>query len=108
MPGEIFVHRNIGNVINLSDMSCMSVLEYSIGVLQVKHIIVCGHYNCGAVKAAIDLPRDAQGVINNWIDPIRRVALDNEEELNELSKADAPNRYSHVLCYHFPEFYKHM
>lgn len=85
-PGEVFVHRNIANIVNMSDLSCMSVLQYAIGVLRVKHVIVCGHYGCGGVKAAYE--NSVEGVIDHWIEPIKQIARDNAEQRQSPS-ADA-------------------
>lgn len=64
-PGEVFVHRNVGNLVVHSDLNCLSVLQFSVEVLKVKHIIVCGHYGCGAVSGV--LSKERLGMIENWI-----------------------------------------
>eukprot|EP00210_Caulerpa_lentillifera_P007001 g6695.t1 len=71
--GEIFVHRNVGNVVNLEDTNCMAVLEYGIGALKVKHVIVCGHYGCGAIKAALSVPPETIGFTNGWITQVKEI-----------------------------------
>jgi carbonic anhydrase len=80
-PGQVFVQRNVGNLATHKDMNCMSCLEYGVTALKVKHIIVCGHYNCGAVRAALELPCRTAGLVNLWIQDIREVRDKNAEEL---------------------------
>jgi carbonic anhydrase len=82
-PGEMFVHRNIANVIDLQDLNMLSVLQYAVSVLKVKHIIVCGHYGCGGIKAAIS--KTDLGFINKWLLNIKDVYAGNRKELDQLS-----------------------
>ncbi|WP_395338767.1 carbonate dehydratase [Ningiella sp. W23] len=84
MPGDIFVHRNVANMVIHTDFNCLSVLQYAIDVLKVKHVIVCGHYGCGGVEAA--LKSDKMGLIDNWLLHIRDIAAEHESELNGLSQ----------------------
>lgn len=82
-PGEIFVHRNIANVVVNTDMNLLSVLDYSVNQLKVKHVIVCGHYGCGGVKASIG--RKEVGIIDNWLLNIKEVYRNNAQELQSLN-----------------------
>ena len=72
-PGEVFVQRNVGNLAIHQDMNTMSCLEYAVTALKVKHVIVCGHYGCGAVRASLELPCKSGGLVNLWIQDIRGV-----------------------------------
>eukprot|EP00887_Chlorella_sp_A99_P005685 scaffold1.g5685.t1 len=87
-PGEVFVQRNVGNLATHKDMNVMSCMEYAVGVLKVKHICVVGHYNCGAVKAALTLPCKTPGLVNLWINDIRDTRNKNTRLLRAL-KGDA-------------------
>ncbi len=82
MPGEVFVHRNIANLVIHTDMNCLSVLQFAVEVLQVKHIIVCGHYGCGGVKAALENQR--HGLIDNWLRHIQDTANLYAEILSQI------------------------
>ena len=91
-PGEVFVHRNIANVVVHTDLNCLSVLQYAIDVLEVSHIIICGHYGCGGIKAALD--NHSHGLIDNWLRHIKDVIRFNE---NEFEGLDYNSKYAR-LC----------
>ena len=88
-PGEIFVHRNIANMVVHTDLNLLSVLQYSVEVLKVKHIIVCGHYGCGGVKAA--MTQQSFGIINKWLRNIKDVYRIHKDEVD-----NAPNETAKV------------
>lgn len=89
-PGEVFVHRNIANVVVQTDLNCLSVLQYSVEVLKVKHIIVCGHYGCGGVKAAFD--NKHHGLIDNWLRSVKEVGRLNADRLEGLPEEQKLDR----------------
>ncbi len=89
-PGEVFVHRNVANVVIQTDFNLLSVLQFAIDVLKVKHVIVCGHYGCGGVKAALENAR--HGIIDNWLRHIRNIARRQADELERLDPMQAVNR----------------
>lgn len=82
-PGEIFIHRNVANLVIHNDINLLAVLEYAVNHLKVKHIIVCGHYNCGGVKAA--MTRHNFGIINKWIRNIKDVYRIHRDEIDSLA-----------------------
>jgi carbonic anhydrase len=87
IPGEVFVHRNIANMVVHTDMSMLSVLDYAVNVLEVKHVVVCGHYGCGGVLAA--MANKQIGLIDNWIRHIKDVYRMHQDELEAISDIKA-------------------
>ncbi len=92
-PGELFVHRNIANLAPPQDINFLSVLQYAVEVLKVRHVIVCGHYGCGGVRAA--MTRRRQGLIDHWLQPVRRLA---HERADELRLIEDPEMRANRLC----------
>lgn len=84
--GELFVHRNIGNLCLHVDVNCLSVIEYAIEILKIKHIIICGHYGCGGVKAA--MKKQKHGVVDHWLRSLRDVYANNKKELEKIKDKD--------------------
>ncbi len=102
-PGEVFVHRNLANLVVHTDLNCLSVIQYAVDVLRVKHIIVCGHYGCGGIKAAMD--EQHHGLIDNWLRHIRDVRrfhadklerLEHDEKLNALCELNVVEQVTNV------------
>jgi len=89
-PGEMFVHRNIANVVVHSDLNCLSVMQFAVEFLRVQHIIVCGHYGCGGVTAA--LRGDRLGVVDNWLRHVQDVRWKYHHELDALPNDEARRR----------------
>ncbi|SOD79708.1 carbonic anhydrase [Spirosoma fluviale] len=92
-PGEMFVHRNIANLVVPGDLNILSVVQYAVEVLQVKHVIVCGHYECGGVKAA--MAGKKLGLIDQWLVNIKRVQEKYQAELDQI--ADAHTRFDRLV-----------
>ena len=83
LPGEIFVHRNVANLVVHTDLNCLSVIQYAVEVLKVKHIIVCGHYGCGGVISAME--NNEHGLIDNWLQNIKDVYRYHQERIDKLT-----------------------
>jgi len=92
-PGEMFVHRNVANVVDHTDFNCLSVMQYAVDVLRVEHIIVCGHHGCGGVKAAMDNLQ--LGLIDNWLRHVQDVVHEHEAALAKID--DEEDRFDR-LC----------
>ncbi|GAB2933050.1 carbonate dehydratase [Rheinheimera gaetbuli] len=93
LPGELFVHRNVANLVLHSDMNCLSVLQYAIDILKVKHILVVGHYGCGGVKAAMTKQR--VGFVDNWLRNVKDVYSMHRDELEKV--ADGSERLNRLI-----------
>lgn len=93
LPGELFVHRNVANLVIHSDMNCLSVLQYAVDILEIKHIIVCGHYGCGGVRAALE--NQPHGLIDNWLRFIRDL---HQRQSNELLRFSTVEERVNRLC----------
>jgi carbonic anhydrase len=93
LPGEIFVHRNIANLVVHSDLNCLSVIQFAVEALKVKHIIVCGHYGCGGVRAAVD--KESHGLMDNWLQYIRDIYRHHSALLD--THPDGPAKLN-LLC----------
>ncbi|RLA69664.1 MAG: carbonic anhydrase [Epsilonproteobacteria bacterium] len=88
--GDVFVHRNIANIVAHTDFNCLSAIEYAVEVLKVEHIIVCGHYGCGGVKAAMD--GNTPGYVGNWLSNIKDIIKLNKDELKDLNEQEKYNK----------------
>ena len=104
LPGEVFVHRNVANVVVHTDLNCLSVIQYAVEVLKVKHIIVCGHYGCGGVRAALE--NQKFGLIDNWLRHIQDVhkehlaafnALPEQKRWDKLCEVNVIEQVIHVV-----------
>ena len=103
-PGELFVHRNVANVVVHTDLNCLSVLQFAVDVLRVRHIIVCGHYGCGGVRAAME--HDSHGLIDNWLRHVQDVERahcvqleaipDSQRRLDRLSELNVVEQVRNV------------
>jgi carbonic anhydrase len=85
LPGELFVHRNIGNLVVHTDLNCLSVLQFAVDVLKVRHVIVCGHYGCSGVRAAV--MQERHGLVDNWLRHIQDVREQHQAELGSIGDA---------------------
>ena len=87
LPGQLFVQRNVANVVRPDDRNCMAVVAYAVDVLKVKHLIVCGHYGCGGVRAVLE--GTARDVVADWLEPLRRTAETHRNVLDNAASFDA-------------------
>ncbi|WP_319535424.1 carbonate dehydratase [uncultured Vibrio sp.] len=92
--GELFVHRNVANLVVHTDLNCLSVVQYAVDVLKVKHIIICGHYGCGGVTASIDNPQ--LGLINNWLLHIRDLYYKHRSYIESMPEADRSDKLAEI------------
>ncbi len=92
-PGEVFVHRNVGNVVAHGDLNCLSVVQFAVDILKVAHVVVVGHYGCGGVAAVLD--QKPRGLVDNWLKHIEDVAIDEHEALD--AAIDSESRIN-LLC----------
>ncbi len=92
-PGELFVHRNVANLFPHTDFNCLSVLEYALDFLKIQHVIVCGHYGCGGVKAAME--DHHMGLVDNWLRNIRDIYARHKEELDQIKNLQ--HRYNRLV-----------
>ncbi|KAI8821702.1 carbonic anhydrase [Fimicolochytrium jonesii] len=95
-PGEVFVHRNIANIVQHADLNCLSVLQYAVDVLKVRHIIVCGHYGCGGVAAA--LQNQQFGIVDNWIRTVKELYSFHAPTLKHLTESEKCDRMVEINC----------
>ncbi len=104
-PGEVFVHRNIANVVVHTDLNCLSVIQYAVEILKVKHIILCGHYGCGGIRAALE--NHEHGLIDNWLRHIKDVmrfhtskfeGLKHQEKLDLLCELNVREQVSNICA----------
>jgi len=86
LPGEVFVHRNVANVVVHADLNCLSVLQFAVDVLKIRHVIVCGHYGCGGVRAAYQ--DDRMGLVDNWLRHVQDVAQKHRAALDQAGSVD--------------------
>ena len=93
LPGELFVHRNVANLVVKNDLNCLSVIQFAVDALKVKHVIICGHYGCGGVKAVLDNTKI--GLVDNWLDNLKPVKENFQSNLIEIK--DITSRFNR-LC----------